>query len=223
VGTSRHGAAGPVAIVIPALACFLALAVTSAPISAQSADSQAVAGQANEILLRPGDVIKLSVWREPDWSGEFAVNESGTAVLPKIGPVHVTSMSPDELRQFVVDSLGRFLRNPSIEVTPLRRIQVLGAVRNPGLYSASPTHTVGDVLALAGGSTSDGKTDQVLLKRDGHDFDISLGPQTRLADTPIRTGDQLFVPERGWVSRNGGLVAAGVTATMTLIVALLVR
>src|SRR5215208_3097736 len=110
-------------------------------------------------LLRPGDIIKWNVWREPEWSGEFTVDESGVAILPRLGAVKVTDMTVDVLKRFVSDSLGKYLRNPSIEVTPLRRIQVLGAVRSPGLYPVAPTVTVGDVVALAGGATPDGKPD----------------------------------------------------------------
>ncbi len=185
--------------------------------------SQATESSGSADLLRPGDVIRLAVWREPDWSGEFPVNESGVAVLPRIGAVAVTTMSADSLRRFLVDTLGRFLRNPSIEVTPLRRIQVLGAVRNPGLYPVPLTVSVGDVLALAGGAVSEGKVDQVILRRDGEDLRIKLTRQTQLRDTPIQTGDQLFVPQRGWVSRNAGLVAAGLSAATTLLVALMLR
>jgi polysaccharide export outer membrane protein len=172
-------------------------------------------------LLRPGDVLKLNVWREPDWSGEFAVNEAGMAVLPRLGAIQVTTMSADSLRRFLVDSLGRFLRNPSIEVTPLRRIQVLGAVRNPGLYPVPPTVSVGDAVALAGGATSDGKPDHVVLRRGGERLQINLTRDTRLSDTPIRTGDELFVPQRGWVSRNMGLVTAGLSAATSIFIAVM--
>ncbi len=191
------------------------------PAMTQSPDSAHQVPRGSPDVLRPGDVIKVSVWREPEWSGEFNVDESGTAVLPRIGPVHVTAMSPDSLKRFVTDSLGKFLKNPSIEVTPLRRIQVLGAVRNPGLYPVPPTVTVGDAVAVAGGATSDGKPDQVVLRRNGQDLKVKLARETRLADTPIQTGDQLFVPQRGWLGRN--IVAATLSATTTLIVALLIR
>ncbi len=163
------------------------------------------------------------MWREPEWSGEFAVDEAGVVTLPRIGPVLVTSMTAPALRQFLTDSLGRFLRNPTIEVIPLRRIQVLGAVRTPGLYPVAPTVAVGDVVALAGGATPDGKPDQVILRRNGQDLRVNLTRGTRLADTPVRTGDQLYVPQRSWISRNAGLVAAGLSAATTLMVALLVR
>jgi polysaccharide export outer membrane protein len=166
-------------------------------------------------------VLKLNVWREPEWSGEFAVDESGIAVLPRLGAVRVTTMSADSLRRFLVDSLGRYLRNPSIEVIPLRRVQILGAVRTPGLYPVPATVSVGDAVALAGGATPEGKPDQVVLRRGGERLQINLTRDTRLADTPIRTGDELFVPQRSWVSRNSGLVAAGLSAATTLVVALI--
>lgn len=201
--------------------CILVISIGGVSAQTSAADSMKTSGMGG--LLRPGDIIKLTVWREPEWSGDFPVDESGTAVLPKIGPLVVTSMSAETLRRLIVDSLGRFLRNPSIEVTPLRRIQVLGAVRNPGLYPVAPTVTVGDVVALAGGATSDGKPDKAVLRRNGQDLQVKLGQATTLGDTPIRTGDQIFVPEKSWVSRNTGIVAAGLSATTTLIVALLLR
>lgn len=174
-------------------------------------------------LLQPGDIIKLNVWREPEWSGEFPVDEFGVAVLPRLGAIKVTEMTPAALERFLVDSMGRYLRNPSIDVIPLRRIQVLGAVRSPGLYPVAPTVTVGDVVAIAGGATEEGKSNQVVLRRGGKDLRVRLDKATRLADTPIRTGDQLYVPQRSWISRNGGLFAAALSAATTLVVALIIR
>lgn len=206
-------------LLAPLLLVSLGPTLTSA--WAQSSDTAVTDSAGRADLLRPGDVLKLNVWREPEWSGEYAVDESGVAVLPRLGAVRVTTMSPDSLRQFLVDSLGRFLRNPSIEVIPLRRIQILGAVRTPGLYPVPATVSVGDAVALAGGASPDGKPDRVVLRRGGVKLQIDLTRDTRLADTPIRTGDELFVPQRSWVSRNAGLVAAGLSATTSIVVALI--
>jgi protein involved in polysaccharide export with SLBB domain len=215
----RVARVGPLTVVFLLAAwVFAAQGVGAQVDSAATRDSMAARN-----LLRPGDVIKLTVWREPEWSGEFPVNEAGVATLPRLGAINVTGLTPDSLRRFVMNSLGVFLKNPSIEITPLRRIQVLGAVRTPGLYPVPPTVTVGDVVALAGGATPEGKADQVVLRREGKDVRVKLESQTRLADTPIRTGDQLYVPQRSWISRNGGLFAAGISAATTLIVALIVR
>jgi protein involved in polysaccharide export with SLBB domain len=192
-------------------------------LAAQSTAKQPSDSSASIAVLRPGDVIRLKVWREPDWSGDFEVQPSGQAILPRLGAIDVSSMSPDSLTRFLVDSLGRFLRNPSIQVNLLRRIRILGAVKNPGLYPVDPSITVVDALALAGGATSEGKPDRVVLRREGEKINVSLNKNTRLGDTPMRTGDQLFVPQRGWVSRNSTLVVAGLSTATTVIVALLLR
>ena len=118
---------------------------------------------------------------------------------------------------------SQFLQHQSIDVTLLRRVQVLGAVRNPGLYPVDATMTISDALALAGGATSDGRPDRVELVRDGKRIESELGPETRLSGAAIQSGDQLFVPERSWLARNTGLVAAGLSTGASLIIAFLAR
>ncbi|HEY7636741.1 MAG TPA: SLBB domain-containing protein [Gemmatimonadales bacterium] len=192
-------------------------------LAAQAPSQQPPDSSASQAAARPGDIIRLKVWREPDWSGDFEVQQSGVAILPRLGAIDVRNMSSDSLTRFLVDSLGRFLRNPSIQVNLLHRIRILGAVKNPGLYPVDPSITVIDALALAGGATSEGKPDRVVLRREGERIKVPLNKNTRLADTPMQTGDQLYVPERGWVSRNAGLVAAGLSAATTVVVTLLLR
>jgi protein involved in polysaccharide export with SLBB domain len=173
--------------------------------------------------LRPGDVVRLRIWREPDMSGDFAVDESGMVVLPRVGPVRVTGEAPEKLRARLVSAFEAFLQHSSIEVKLLRRVQVLGAVRNPGLYPVDATMTVADALALAGGTTSDGHPHRVELIRGGKRVPVEITAQTPISATSIRSGDQLFVPERSWLSRNTGLVTAGITGGVSLIIALLTR
>jgi polysaccharide biosynthesis/export protein len=165
--------------------------------------------------LQPGDAVKLRVWREPDLSGEFPVDEHGVVVFPKIGPVRVANLTTDSLSRMLVATYSAYLRDPSVEVLMLRRVTVTGAVKNPGLYPVDPTMTVADAVALAGGGTPQGKLDRVVLMRDGKAVTAKLQRKTRLGDTPLRSGDQLYVPERGWFSRNpwvAGALASGVAA-----------
>jgi len=120
------------------------------PPNGRPAPVPAVAMSANAAdALRPGDVVRLRIWREPDLSGDFPVDESGVVVLPKIGPRSVTAESPATLRDTIVAAYSKFLNHNSIDVTLLRRIQVLGAVRQPGVYPVDPTMTIGDVHCSA--------------------------------------------------------------------------
>jgi len=119
-------------------------------------------------------MVRLRIWREPDLSGEYPVDERGEVVFPKIGPMLVTRLSADSLRLQLVQTYSTYLRDPSIEVTLLRRVNVQGAVKTPGLYQVDQTQTVADVLAQAGGATPDGKADRVELIRDGNRMGIRI-------------------------------------------------
>ncbi len=180
-----------------------------------SGDSARVAGPGAG-ALRPGDAIRLKIWREPDLSGDFPVEEDGVVVLPKIGRTRVTAEHPDSLKAQLVRTYATYLVNPSIQVQILRRIQVLGAVRTPGLYSVDPTMTIADALALAGGVTPQGRSNKVELRRAGEKVSGLLAGRLLIADSPIRSGDQVFVPERSWISRNPGILigALGLVSTV---------
>jgi polysaccharide export outer membrane protein len=175
-----------------------------------------------ESVLRPGDVVRLQIWREESLSGEFPVAQDGMVVLPRIGAWDVTKEEPEALRLRMLEAFQKYLRNPSIEITFLRRVTVLGAVRQAGVKHLDPTMTVAEAIALAGGTTPDGATDRIILMR-GNETIQTVTERVRLADTPLRSGDQLFVPEKRWVSRNQGVVAAALSGLVSLAVAFIVR
>jgi len=170
-------------------------------------------------LLQPGDMVRLKIWREPDLSGDYAVDESGQVVFPKIGPLTVTRISADSLKSVLITTYATYLRNPSVEVTLLRRVNVLGAVRNPGLYQVDPTMTLVDVLAMAGGPTPNAARDRVDLLRQGEREPLQLKVESRVADVPVHSGDQFIVPERSWMARNSAALVAAVLTSVAIVAA----
>ena len=184
----------------------------------QNAHAQTAPAPANgQEHVMAGDVVKLWVWREEELSGEFLVPENGIVVFPKIGPQKVTDKPMAQLRDALVAEFQKYLRNPSIEISFLRRVNILGAVRKAGVYTLDPTMTVAMAVAMAEGTTEHGRGDRVILIRDGERLVTDIDQKTKIGDLPIRSGDQLFVPERSWVSRNTGLVAAAVTGVFSVI------
>ena len=173
--------------------------------------------------LRPGDVLKLRIWREEELSGSFPVPEDGVVILPKIGARKVVGRVPAELKAEILAEYQKYLRNPSIEITFLRRVNVLGAVKEPGVYPVDETMTIANVLALAGGTSGQGKLDEVELHREGKKLVAKITQQTRIADLPLQSGDQLYVPERSWVARNSPLVAAFVSGLVSVAIAVIVQ
>lgn len=200
------------------LVSFVAL-LSAAPLPGQE---QARTDRSND-YLRPGDVVQLRIWREPDMSGQFVVDEAGSVVFPRVGEYRVLDDTPESLTERLLADFRQYLRNPSIEITVLRRVRVIGSVTNPGLFLLDPTVTVADALAEAGGATPVGDPDKVRIIRNGEDIAVDVTGDTRIGDSPIRSGDQIFVPERSWLSRNSGVVAATITGTVSLVIALFIR
>ena len=164
-----------------------------------------------------GDVVKLWIWREEELSGEFLVPENGIVVFPKIGPQKVTDKPMPQLRDALVAEFQKYLRNPSIEISFLRRVNILGAVRKAGVYTLDPTMTIAMAVAMAEGTTEHGRADRVVLIRNGERLVTDIDQKTKIGDLPIQSGDQLFVPERSWVSRNTVLVAAAVSGVFSVV------
>lgn len=180
-------------------------------------------GPVAPITAHPGDVLRLRIWREPDMSGDFPVDAEGVATLPRLGATRVVDIPRDSLQRLLVAEYARYLRNPSVEVTLLQRVRVMGAVRTPGLYTADATMGLRDILALAGGPNPDGRTDKVRLDRDGASSWLPLNDAPATEELRPRSGDQLFVPQRNWFARNTPIVAAIASVSGALLIALSTR
>lgn len=207
----------PVASLAVAVAGALVLGAVAGwnPAAAQSSVTRGEVG--DTLPLRPGDLIRLRVWREPDLSGDFPVNEAGLAVLPKIGPVEVASAPPAQLQAAITRKLSVFLTQPSVDVAFLRRVQVVGAVEKPGLYHVDQTMTVSDAIALAGGVTSSGRTDQVEIIRQGQRLPGRVSGRMLISHAAVRSGDQLYIPERSWISRNPATILGALSAITAIV------
>lgn len=197
----------------------LLLAALLAP-TALRGQAEAVGGAIAEAKIVPGDVIRLNIWREPDLTGEFLVQEDGTAVLPRIGPVHVTGYTPSRLKENLVAEFGKTLNNPSIEVVVLRRILITGEVGGEGVYPVDPTMSLVDVLALAGGPSSSARKDQVILIRGDRKVEIDLDDPLEVRNVALQSGDQLLVPRANTWIRNWQVMLGVISSTISLAVLL---
>jgi polysaccharide export outer membrane protein len=168
--------------------------------------------------LAPGDAIQLAFWREPQLSGDYPIDETGMVVLPLLGARQVSQLSPAELKRTLLEEYAQQVRNQEVRITLLRRIRILGAVKNPGLYRVDPTMTLGDALALAGGTTSEGRLKGIKMFRNGRQVRTRLDINLQLLEQ-IRSGDQLLVPERSWFARNAPYMIAATISAAGIIIA----
>lgn len=185
------------------------------PLQAQTTGPTA-ANETNSLL--PGDVIRTQIWREPDLSGEFQVDEDGAVVLPLLNKVQVSGISEDKLREHLQSEYGKYLVNTAVNVTLLRRVNVLGEVRVPGQYLVDATNSVADLIARAQGLTTDGNAEDIVLIRGGQRLQAGLAGTQSLQEAGIRSGDQILVGKRSWASRNFGSIGTAVSILANIIV-----
>jgi polysaccharide export outer membrane protein len=184
----------------------------------------AVSGGASaEDVIRPGDVVRVTVLRQGELSGEFTVNQFSTVVLPLLGEYDVTHESNRSLREKVIRDLQLIRSARDIELVVLRRVRVVGEVNQPGIYHLDPTMSVADAVAIAMGRTEWGEEGKVLLRRGGQVVDADLRLDMPISESEVLSGDEIFVPRRSWIDLNFGAVLAGVSTLGGIIVTLIIR
>jgi polysaccharide export outer membrane protein len=204
-----------------AAAASLLLLALAAPAAAQNGGGYmptpaSAAPYVPEPPLSPGDMVRLHFWQEPQFSGDFPVDERGIATLPLLGPRQMTQWPADQVKAQLIREFARQLRDQPAQITMLRRVAIIGAVQDPGLYHVDPTMRVGDVLALAGGPTPDARLNRAVVLRQGRVI------QNRIDNTVLlrnfRSGDQIMVPQRPWIERNAAIVIGAGLSVVAIIV-----
>ena len=125
--------------------------------------------------LGMGDMVRITVFRNPDLTTEARVSERGTVLFPMIGEVPVAGLTPSQAGKRIADKLiaGRYVVNPEVTVSMMqvnsRQVSVLGNVNKPGRYpiDAQTAHLT-DFIAVAGGLSPTGSDEvTVVSNKDG--------------------------------------------------------
>jgi polysaccharide biosynthesis/export protein len=117
-----------------------------------------------EYLIRPGDVLSVTVLGEPDYSGSFPVRADGTILFrdDMVGTAAVGGLTSAQAAATVTSRIGEFVKDPSVVLSIGRfKVMVIGEVRQPGQYDVDSGARLTDVVAKAGGA----KDDQAGLER----------------------------------------------------------
>ncbi|HSH44451.1 MAG TPA: polysaccharide biosynthesis/export family protein [Longimicrobiales bacterium] len=195
-----------------------ALLVMGAPLQAQTASTSEPASgaePATNVTLRPGDVVRVTVWRNAELSGEFPIAQDGTITHPLYRDLDVEGLTMPEVESRIQSLLATLESTPRFVVRPLLRVSVGGEVRSPSLYTLPPETSIGEAVALAGGATERGRLDDIRLFRGGREIRVDLtDPEAGIAQEPIRSGDQIFVERRTSIFRDYIAPAGSITAAL---------
>ncbi|WP_456660570.1 polysaccharide biosynthesis/export family protein [Bradyrhizobium sp. JR3.5] len=105
--------------------------------------------------LASGDRITVTVFGQPELSGDVLIDDAGTISLPLAAAIEVKDLTVFECQERINDKLlaEGLLRTRSVgvRIAELRPLYVLGDVRLPGAYPFRYGSTTQSAVALAGG------------------------------------------------------------------------
>ena len=159
--------------------------------------NQPLPSAVNEVYkLGSGDVIKITVFKQEELSGEYTINGAGQIALPLIGDVNTKDLTVKQVEEAIANKLKPdYLLNPRVNVQVLnyRPFYILGEVKEPRSYPYVDGMTYLNAVAIAGGFTYRAKEDHVMVIRmnDPKKNEIRLN-----MDEKVMPGDVIHVEER---------------------------
>ena len=159
---------------LPALSPPTIPVALSPPTAAISASSGTGGALSDAYALGPGDMINISIFNVPEYSGPQQVSADGSLNLPVVGGVSVNGLTLQAAGSAISRAYRSELRYPEVTVVlttprPLR-VAISGEVSQPGLYTLTPEGnaqfpTVAQALQKAGGVTQAADLRSVQLRR----------------------------------------------------------
>jgi polysaccharide biosynthesis/export protein len=122
--------------------------------------------------VQPGDILVVSVWKEPELQGEILVRPDGGISFPLAGDVSARDMTIAAVTAALTERLRKYIPDPvvtvAVKVIGGNRVYVLGKVNRPGEFPFSRPLDVMQALALAGGATPFAALNDIkILRRNG--------------------------------------------------------
>jgi polysaccharide export outer membrane protein len=153
----------------------------------------------------PRDKLKVTVFQEPEVSGEFEVNSAGKIDYPLLGLLDVQGLTAPELSELIRARLASsYLRDPKVQVAVSeaaeRTITVEGAVGQSGVYPIEGPTTLIRAIALARGTSKEANDSRVVVfrtiagQRQAAAFDLDAIRRAEADDPPIYGNDVVVVP-----------------------------
>jgi protein involved in polysaccharide export with SLBB domain len=190
--------------------------------SAQSSSTALPRPAIDSVALTPGDVVRITVWRKPELSGEFVVTSQGYVAHPLYREVQVAGVSLGVAEARLRTFLEKYEANPQFVIEPLLRIAVGGEVRQPNLYTVRPETSVSQAVALAGGPTERARRDQLRLVRDNREVTVDLRRvDASGAGMRVHSGDQILVERDRAVFREVVAPVIGLAGAVAAIVSVI--
>ena len=216
--------------------------LSAAPLRAQQpALASPIAGQqaapaAEALLIGPGDLLHLQVFKVPELEQHVRVTDNGDIPVLLLGDTVVEGLTPGQATLLIENRLqsGGFILHPHVSITvdnfATQSIYVFGQVHTPAALVSPVPRTVPEVISQAGGLTEAASFLVTIRRRNtGQLLKFKLSNDAaEVFDQNILVypGDSVFVNRApliyvlGNVARAGGYALSDNQGTLTALEAL---
>lgn len=123
----------------------------------------------DKYLIKAGDSLLVSVWKEADLQQEVLIRPDGGFSFPLAGDISAAGRTVDEIAMLLTERLQRYIPDTvvTVAVTAIdgNKIYVIGQVNNPGAFVMNPRVDVMQALSMAGGTTPFAELNDILILR----------------------------------------------------------
>lgn len=140
--------------------------------------------------IGPGDVLRVSVWEEPQiTTSAIVVRPDGKISIPLVSDARVAGLTPEAAEKLLTDDLAQFVKRPRVTVLVeeihSRIVYVTGEVQHPGAYPLIGPMNVVQLVTRAGGTTEYAK------KKDVYVLHQDSSPRTKINYQAVLEGKHL--------------------------------
>ena len=153
-------------------------------------------GAEQRYRLGPGDTVRILLYGDNEFSGEFTVQQNGDIDVPLIGDQQAKGLSISEFKENIFNRLANgYYRDPrlTVEIINYRPFYIVGEVKNPGQYPFAPGLDLTRAVAIAGGYTYRANTKHAAIQREN----MTGAAKIRIEDgVKLQPGDTIKILER---------------------------
>ena len=164
-------------------------------------------GVPEDYVIGAGDVLQISVWKEPDASvPSVVVRPDGKVAMPLLREVEVMGMTPMQAEKAITERLSKLINGADVTVIVTdinsKKVYVVGAVRKEGPLAYTYRMSVMQAISEAGGLNDYAKRKKIYILRNENgkeyrlffNYDEVIRGEKTEQNVQLLPGDTLVIP-----------------------------
>lgn len=171
---------------------------------------------AENYKVGPGDVLKITVYDNPDLETIARVNSDGDILFPLIGEVKVLAKTTSQIAGLISGKLADgYIVNPQVTVFikefKSKKVVIVGQAERPGIHELSGPTTLLELISKAEGLKKNAG-DKIIIKRmaaNGTERIITIDRKRLMEEgdpalnITLMDGDNIYIPKAGYYYVTG--------------------